>query len=182
MVVKMFLREDGTAKQQAEKNNKYSSVVDVEIDNHDIKKVYYGHIHGLGYINAVKEYDGVELDYFEKNNISTSHNRGLISDNIKNEGITYTEMIDTVVNDIPLRIYKPHNAVMSLHHGPIDLKDSTIVYVAQAADIRADNGNIVGDFYDAIYDFDDEGVAMVVRNNQFNYIDNEGFECVGVVF
>ena len=28
---------------------------------HNIKKVYYGHIHGLGYINAVKEYDGVEL-------------------------------------------------------------------------------------------------------------------------
>lgn len=108
--------------------------------------------YGVEYITENKsdfyidEYDGVELDYFEKNNLSTNHNRGLISDNIKNEGITYTEMIDTVVNDIPLRIYKPHNAVMSLHHGPIDLKDSTIVYVAQAADIRADNGNIVGDF------------------------------------
>ena len=98
------------------------------------------------YRDFIDEYEGVELDYFEKNNLSTNHNRGLISDNIKNEGITYTEMIDTVVNDIPLRIYKPHNAVMSLHHGPIDLKDSTIVYVAQAADIRADNGNIVGDF------------------------------------
>ena len=31
------------------------------IKKHNIKKVYYGHIHGLGYINAVKEYDGVEF-------------------------------------------------------------------------------------------------------------------------
>ena len=28
---------------------------------HNVKTVYYGHIHGLGYINAVKEYEGVEL-------------------------------------------------------------------------------------------------------------------------
>ena len=31
------------------------------IKKHNIKKVYYGHIHGLGYLNAVKEYDGVEF-------------------------------------------------------------------------------------------------------------------------
>lgn len=31
------------------------------IKKHSIKKVYYGHIHGLGYINAVKEYNGVEF-------------------------------------------------------------------------------------------------------------------------
>lgn len=31
------------------------------LKEHNIKTVYYGHIHGLGYINAVKEYDGVEL-------------------------------------------------------------------------------------------------------------------------
>ena len=31
------------------------------IKKHNIKKVYYGHIHGLGDINAVKEYDGVEF-------------------------------------------------------------------------------------------------------------------------
>lgn len=58
----------------------------------------------------------------------------------------YTEMVDTMINDIPLRIYIPHNAVMSLHKGYLDIDDPTIVYVAQAADIRADNGQIVGDF------------------------------------
>lgn len=31
------------------------------LKRHNVKKVYYGHIHGLGYLNAVKEYDGVEF-------------------------------------------------------------------------------------------------------------------------
>ncbi len=31
------------------------------LKRHSVKKVYYGHIHGLGYLNAVKEYDGVEF-------------------------------------------------------------------------------------------------------------------------
>lgn len=31
------------------------------LKRHNIKKVYYGHIHGTGKINAVKEYDGIEF-------------------------------------------------------------------------------------------------------------------------
>ena len=31
------------------------------LKDHNVKTVYYGHIHGLGYINAIKEYDGVNL-------------------------------------------------------------------------------------------------------------------------
>lgn len=31
------------------------------LKRHNIKKVYHGHIHGTGKINAVKEYDGVEF-------------------------------------------------------------------------------------------------------------------------
>ena len=58
----------------------------------------------------------------------------------------YTEIRDTLVNDIPIRMYIPHNAEMSLHLGRINRQDTTIVYVAQAADIRADNGGIVGAF------------------------------------
>ncbi len=103
------------------------------------------------YINSNEEYylnesDAAEIGYFEIDNTPTVLNQKQIYDNIKNKDITYTEVVDTVVNDIPFKIYIPHNAVMSLHHGIIDLKDTTIVYVAQAADIRADNGNIVGDF------------------------------------
>ena len=58
----------------------------------------------------------------------------------------FTEIRDTLINDIPIRIYIPHNAEMSLHIGRIDKTDTNIVYVAQAADIRADNGGIVGAF------------------------------------
>ncbi len=31
------------------------------LKSHNVKTVYYGHIHGLGYINAVKEYEGVKF-------------------------------------------------------------------------------------------------------------------------
>lgn len=58
----------------------------------------------------------------------------------------FTELRDTTVNDVPLKLYIPHNAEMSLHVGKIDKQDSTIIYVAQAADVRADNGKIVGAF------------------------------------
>jgi hypothetical protein len=58
----------------------------------------------------------------------------------------YTEIRDTLINDIPIRIYIPHNAEMSLHIGRMDKEDKTIIYAAQAADVRADNGGIVGAF------------------------------------
>lgn len=56
----------------------------------------------------------------------------------------FTERRDTVINDIPLAVFIPHNAVPELHVGRIDRADTTIVFVAQAADVRADNGGIVG--------------------------------------
>lgn len=58
----------------------------------------------------------------------------------------FTEIVDTLVNDIPIRIYIPHNAEMTLHLGRMDKADTTIIFTAQAADIRADNGGIVGAF------------------------------------
>lgn len=58
----------------------------------------------------------------------------------------YCELRDTTINDVPLRLYIPHNARASLHLGKIDKSDTTIVYAAQAADVRADNGDIVGAF------------------------------------
>ena len=59
---------------------------------------------------------------------------------------SFTQTIDTTINDIPLRILIPHNAEMKLHIGSMPLSDSSIVYIAQAADVRADNGGIVGAF------------------------------------
>lgn len=58
----------------------------------------------------------------------------------------FIEMQDTVINDIPLRIYIPHNAKMSLHVGRLDKHDASIIFAAQAADIRRDNRKIVGAF------------------------------------
>ena len=58
----------------------------------------------------------------------------------------FTEIRDTLINDIPLRIYIPHNAEMSLHIGRMNQQDTSVIYTAQAADVRADNGGIVGAF------------------------------------
>lgn len=58
----------------------------------------------------------------------------------------YTEHLKETVNDIPLDIYIPHNAKPSLSIGTPDIHDKSIVMVTQAADIRADNGQINGAF------------------------------------
>lgn len=58
----------------------------------------------------------------------------------------YTEIQDTLINDIPIRVYIPHNADLSLHIGRMNRKDTTVIFAAQAADVRADNGGIVGAF------------------------------------
>ena len=58
----------------------------------------------------------------------------------------FCELRDTMINDIPLRIFIPHNAKMSLHVGLMNQQDTTVIYTAQAADIRADNGKILGAF------------------------------------
>ena len=53
---------------------------------------------------------------------------------------------DTVVNDVPLRIHTPVNAVPELLVGIPDTNDKSVVLCLQAADIRADNKEIVGAF------------------------------------
>ena len=61
-------------------------------------------------------------------------------------GLAYTEVVERIVNDIPLSIYIPHNAVPELCLGTPDYKDKNIVLATQAADIRRDNKKIVGAF------------------------------------
>lgn len=58
----------------------------------------------------------------------------------------YIDIRDTLINDILMKIYIPRSAEMTLHIGRMDKNDTTIIYAAQAADIRADNGEIVGAF------------------------------------
>jgi len=66
---------------------------------------------------------------------------------IKNDTIKgYVEILEETVNDVPLFVYVPHDAEMSLSVGRPDKSDSTIIFITQAADIRGDNFEIVGDF------------------------------------
>ena len=58
----------------------------------------------------------------------------------------YVQIQDTIINDINLKIYLPHNAEPSLELGRISKKDDSVILAAQAADVRKDNGGIVGAF------------------------------------
>lgn len=59
---------------------------------------------------------------------------------------SFTEKLDTVINDVQLSLYIPHNAVPELTLGVPDRKDKNIILAAQAADIRRDNRKILGAF------------------------------------
>ena len=56
----------------------------------------------------------------------------------------FVEMKDTVLNKASLTILTPRNLTPSLHLGSEILSDSDAVMAFQAADIRRDNGGIVG--------------------------------------
>ena len=59
---------------------------------------------------------------------------------------SYTEKIDTVINDVQLSLYIPHNATPELTLGVPNRNDKNIILAAQAADIRRDNRKILGAF------------------------------------
>lgn len=53
---------------------------------------------------------------------------------------------DTVINDVPLSLLTPVNAIPELSLGIPDTADPSLILALQAADIRADNNKIVGAF------------------------------------
>lgn len=60
---------------------------------------------------------------------------------------SYTELKDTLVDTIPLRIYLPLNATPHIDVGYQIVRDTAhYILFFQAADVRADNGKIVGAF------------------------------------
>ena len=61
-------------------------------------------------------------------------------------GLAYTETIEKTVNDIPLTIFIPHNAVPELCLKAPDYRNKDIIFATQTADIRRDNKKIVGAF------------------------------------
>lgn len=60
--------------------------------------------------------------------------------------LSYTERLDTVINDVRLSVYLPHRCLPELTIGVPDINDPSIILAAQAADVRADNGKILGAF------------------------------------
>ena len=61
-------------------------------------------------------------------------------------GKPYTERIDTTVGTVPLTLLIPHNAVPDLSVGAPEYDKNEYILAAQAADIRADNRQILGSF------------------------------------
>jgi hypothetical protein len=58
----------------------------------------------------------------------------------------YIETSEETVNDVPLRIYIPHNATPELRLDLPEESDSTVIFVTPAADVGGNNYGIVGDF------------------------------------
>lgn len=61
-------------------------------------------------------------------------------------GTVVVEKADTTINDVQLVLYIPHNATPHLTVGAPDAETRKAILAFQAADIRADNRNILGAF------------------------------------
>lgn len=84
--------------------------------------------------------------YFEPEETS-SESVSMIIDSATNLGMEgYLEVLSDTINDVPLLLYIPNGATMSLSIGMPDKSNTSIIYAAMAADIRKDNQKIVGDF------------------------------------
>lgn len=90
-------------------------------------------------------YSGV-FENAELNELKAVNTAPKVLGHIADSSKAYTERVDTVINDIPLAIYIPHNAVPQLSVGRPDANDKSIILIAQAADIRGDNKKILGAF------------------------------------
>lgn len=86
--------------------------------------------------------------YFDKMDVSSSADSLIVYSLEESDDIKGVTQMDTVVNDIPLTIYQPHGLRAGLHIGelPGPEADSSMVMALVAADIRADNGEIVSAF------------------------------------
>lgn len=69
-----------------------------------------------------------------------------VVDSIAPESIEsgFVSLSDTIINKVPLSIFRPVNLIPTLNIGTDVLNDSTVRFVVQAADVRGDNGGIVG--------------------------------------
>ncbi|MGM9801417.1 MAG: phosphodiester glycosidase family protein [Candidatus Limisoma sp.] len=85
-------------------------------------------------------------DASEQESLAVTNEGASNSDEVVLHKKGYVERLDTVVGGVPLVVLTPHDAVPSLHVGADVLKSKDAVMAMQAADIRSDNGGIVGAF------------------------------------
>ncbi len=108
-------------------------------------------------------------EYYFEPEVTPEQSISVSTDDRKSTGKEgYLEISEDTVNDVPLRIFIPHEATMTLSLGMPDRSDSTILYAAMAADIRKDNKQIVGDFV-----LSGKQLARGVAKKGFCAIDNE---------
>lgn len=58
----------------------------------------------------------------------------------------YAERLDTLVNGLPIALFIPHHATPYLYVGKLDEEAASGILAFQAADVRSDNWEILGDF------------------------------------
>lgn len=70
----------------------------------------------------------------------------IVPDTIISEPLSvgFISVSDTIINRIPLTIFNPTTLTPTLQIGTDVINDSTVRFVVQAADVRGDNGGIVG--------------------------------------
>ena len=90
---------------------------------------------------------GKNIDYYFEPEESLPQSITIETPNLENiDEKGYIETQEETANSVSLLIHIPHHATMSLTLGMPDKSDSTIIFATQAADIRADNKRIVGEF------------------------------------
>ena len=89
-----------------------------------------------------------EKAFFDSSTVETDAQPNIRTIDSDPDTIVGITMRDTTVNDIPLKIFTPHNLHARLHVGELNYAtaDTNIVLALQAADIRADNLEIVSAF------------------------------------
>ena len=99
------------------------------------------------YLVIGKDYDDDSLDTSTN---ETAEYQEITEASVQNDIISgptsagFVTISDTTINKVPLTIFKPINLTPTLHIGTDVLNDSTTLFVVQAADVRGDNGGIVG--------------------------------------
>ena len=89
-----------------------------------------------------------ETAFFDSTTVESVTPPSIKAADMRPDTIVGITMRDTMVNDIPMTIFTPHNLHARLHVGPLSFEyaDTSIVLALQAADIRADNFKIVSAF------------------------------------